>query len=248
MVSKLTTEISDNKLYIVIAALAIAVVLMAFASYNRPLAISGQEGEHTLYVSGSAEKSIAPDTVSLNIGVVVQASTAQKASDQNAVLMSEVTKELKNLGLGDRDIQTSMFSIRPVYKYNGAPTIEGYSASNNLRVTTKKLDMVSEIIDRSTAAGANEIAGVSFSVSDEKQKELRDELLSEAVEDASSKAKRLAKKLDVIIVGVKSSSISEGGFPQPFFEVAAMEGKAATPIQPGEVDVSLSVQVTYIVE
>ena len=245
----MTQEISNNKLYLVIAVLSIAILLMAFASYNRPLAIPGQEEEHTLSVSGSAEKSTAPDTASLSIGVVVQTSTAQKASDGNAVLMGAVIKELKNLGLEDKDIQTSMLSIQPVYKYNGARTIDSYSASNNVRVTTEKLDMVSEIIDRSTAAGANQIGGVSFSVSEEKQKELRDELLAEAVKDASSKANILAENLDVRIVGVKSSSISERGFPQQFLEVAAFaEERAATPIQPGEIDVSLSVQVTYIVE
>ena len=245
----MTQEISNNKLYLVIAVLSIAILLMAFASYNRPLAIPGQEEEHTLSVSGSAEKSTAPDTASLSIGVVVQTSTAREASDRNAVLMSAVMDELKNLGLEDKDIQTSMLSIQPVYKYNGARTIDSYSSSNNVQVTTRKLDIMNEIIDRSTAAGANQIGGVSFSVSDEKQKELRDELLAEAVKDASSKANILAENLDVRIVGVKTSSISEGGFPQPFFGVAAIaEERVATPIQPGEVEVSLSVQVTYIVE
>ncbi|MFU8767980.1 MAG: SIMPL domain-containing protein, partial [Candidatus Methanoperedens sp.] len=82
----MTQEISNNKLYLVIAALSIAIVLMAFALM--PRAIQGQE--NTLFVSGSAEKSIAPDTASLSIGVVVQASTAMMASDENAVLMSAV--------------------------------------------------------------------------------------------------------------------------------------------------------------
>lgn len=240
----MTQEISNNKLYLVIAALSIAIVLMAFALM--PRAIQGQE--NTLFVSGSAEKSIAPDTASLSIGVVVQASTAMIASDENAVLMSAVISELNNLGLEAKDIQTSMISIHPVYAFNGAQTIVSYSASNNVRVTTKELDIVSEIIDRSTAAGANQIGGVSFSISEEKQKEIRDELLAGAVTDASSKANKLAENLDIRIVGVKTASISEGGFPQPFFrDTAFVEERAATPIQPGEIEVTLSVQVTYIV-
>ncbi|MBE0522091.1 MAG: SIMPL domain-containing protein [Candidatus Methanoperedenaceae archaeon] len=240
----MTQEISNNKLYLVIAALSIAIVLMAFALM--PRAIQGQE--NTLFVSGSAEKSIAPDTASLSIGVVVQASTAMMASDENAVLMSAVISELNNLGLEAKDIQTSMISIHPVYAFNGAQTIVSYSASNNVRVTTNELDIVSEIIDRSTAAGANQIGGVSFSVSEEKQKEIRDELLAGAVTDASSKANKLAENLDIRIVGVKTASISDVGFPQPFFrDTAFVEERAATPIQPGEMEVTLSVQVTYIV-
>ncbi len=111
------------------------------------------------------------------------------------------------------------------------------------------LDKLSDIIDRSAAAGSNQIGGISFSISSEKQKELRDELLAEAVSDASTKANDLAKKLDVRIIGVKTASISEGGIMQPIFrEVSIAEGKAATPIMPGETKASLSVQVTYIVE
>jgi len=185
----------------------------------------------------------------LSIGVVIQAPTAKEASDKNAVSMNAIINELRNLGLLDKDIQTSFLSIQPVYKYNGVQTIEAYSASNNVKVTTKMLDKLTDIIDRSTAAGANQIGGVSFSVSAEKQKTLREELLTEAVSDASSKANDLAKKLDVRIVGVKTSSISEGGIVQPFLrEVSMAEGKVATPIMPGETKVSLSVQVTYIIE
>ncbi len=245
----MSEEISNNKLYYIILVLSIAVLLMAVVWFARPPAISGQKEEYTLSISGSSEKNVAPDTASLSIGVVVQSPTAKEASDKNAVSMNTVINELKNIGLQDKDIQTSFLSIQPVYKSNGAQTIEAYSAANDVQVTTTMLDNLSDIIDRSTAAGANQIGSVSFSVSQEKQKGLREELLSEAVSDASSKANDLAKKLDIRIVGVKTSSISDGGIVQPFLrEVSITEGKVATPIMPGEIKVSLSVQVTYIVE
>jgi len=179
----LSQEISNNRLYLVIVFLSIAIVLMAVVLYERPIAISEQIEEHTLAVSGSAEKSVAPDTASLSIGVVVQAPTSKEASDENAVLMNAVINELKDIGLQDKDIQTSYISIYPVYNYpeDGAPTIEAYSASNNVQVTTETLDKLGDIIDRSAAADANQIGGISFSVSEEKQKEYREELLAEAV-------------------------------------------------------------------
>lgn len=244
----MSQEISNNKLYSIIIVLSIAILLMAVVLFARQT-IAGQKEENTLSVSGSAEKNVASDTATLSIGVVVQAPTAKEATDKNAVSMNAVINELKKLELQDKDIQTSFLSIQPVYKYNGAPTIEAYSASNNIQVTTKMLDKLSDMIDRSTSAGANQIGSVSFSVSEEKQKDLQEELLTEAVSDASSKANNLAKKLDVRIIGVKASSISEGGILQPFFrEVSIAEVKAATPIMPGETKVSLSVQVTYIIE
>jgi len=245
----MSQEISNNKLYSVLFVLSIAILLMAVVLFAIPQAISGQKEINTLSISGYAERNFATDTASLSIGVVVQAQTAKDASNKNAGLMNAIINELKNLGLEDKDIQTSFLSIQPVYKSNGVPTIEAYSASNNVQVSTKMLDKLSDIIDRSTAAGANQIGGVTFSLSREKQKELQEELLAEAVSDASLKANNLAKKLDVRIVGVKTSSISEGGNPAPIFrEVSMAEGKTATPIMPGETKVSLSVQVTYIVE
>jgi len=244
----MSQEISNNKLYSVLFVLSIALLLMVVVLFARPQTIQVQKEDNTLSISGSAEKNVAPDTASLSIGVIVQAPTAKDASTKNAGLMNAVINELKNLGIQDKDIQTSFLSIQPVYQYNGTPTIEAYSASNNVQVTTKMLGTLSDIIDKSAAAGANQIGGVSFSVSKEKQKTLQEDLLAEAVSDASSKANDLAKKLDVRIVGVKTSSISEGGIFQPVFrDVAIAEGKAVTPIMPGETKVSLSVQVTYII-
>jgi uncharacterized protein YggE len=245
----MSQEIFNNKLYSVLFVLSIAILLIAVVLFARPQTISEPKEVNTLSISGYAEKNLAPDTASLSIGVVVQAQTAKDATNKNAGMMNAVINEIKTLGLQDKDIQTSFISIQPVYKYNGAPTIEAYSASNNVQVTTKMLDNLSDIIDISTAAGANQIGGVSFSVSQEKQKELQEVLLTEAVSDASSRANNLAKKLNVKIVGMKASSISEGGIIQPVFrEVSIAQGKVATPIMPGETKVSLSVQVTYIVE
>lgn len=243
-------ETSNNKLYYVLLTLSIAVVLLAAVIYANPFIRSDQSTENTIFITGDAQTNIAPDTASLSIGVVVQLPTAKEASDENAVLMSAVIKELKDLGLQDQEIKTSYVSVHPVYNYDGIRTIEAYSASNNVQVTTKSLDKLGEIIDRSTAAGANQIGGVSFTVSDEKQKELRGELLTTAVDDASAKATQLADNLGVKIVGVKSSSINEGRISSIYYELDAMadEEIAETPIEPGETTVSLSVQVTYIVK
>ncbi|WP_445475395.1 SIMPL domain-containing protein [Methanococcoides methylutens] len=243
-------EPSNNKLYYVLLALSIAVVLLAAVIYAGPFISSDQSTESTIFITGDAQTNIAPDTASLSIGVVVQSPTAKEASDENAVLMNAVIKELKDFGLQDNEIKTSYVSVYPVYSYDGEPTIEAYSASNNVQITTKSLDKVGEIIDRSTAAGANQIGGVSFTVSDEKRKELRDELVTAAVDDASSKADQLADSLGVKIVGVRSSSINDGQISPIYYEVPAMaeEAIARTPIEPGENTVSLSVQVTYIVK
>ncbi len=252
----MSQETSDNKLYVIIVILSIAIVVIAAGLYS--VAVAGTAGvklfnvttpgQKLLYVSGSASAFVVPDTVSISLGVLTQAPSARETSDKNAVSMNAVISALKNQGLTDKEIQTSVFSIQPVYSYpkdGGAPTITGYSASNNVVVTTRMVGNLSDILDKSVAAGANEVNGISFTVSEEKQKQIHDELLGGAVKDAREKADKLAESLGVKITGVSSTSISEGGIPQP---MALGIAEKAAPIQPGQTEVSLSVQVTYIIE
>ncbi len=247
-------ETSDNKLYVIIVILSIAIVVIAAGLYS----VAGTAGvklynvttpgQKLLYVSGSSSTFVVPDTVSISLGVLTQAPSAREASDKNSAQMNAVIGALKNQGLTDKEIQTSVFSIQPVYSYpkdGGAPTITGYSASNNVVVTTRMVGNVSDILDKSVAAGANQVNGISFMVSEEKQKQIHDDLLAGAVTDARGKADKLAESLGVKITGVSSTSISEGGIPQP---VALGIAEKAAPIQPGQTEVSLSVQVTYIIE
>ncbi len=247
----MSQENKNDKSYYVIIALSIVLVLMSATIYAISQSGPEKDTENTISMSGYAEQKVVPDTATLRIGVVVQDATAKEASDENAALMSAVMAELKAMGLQDKEIQTSYVSVYPVYNYSTTQTITGYSASNSVQITTTKLDNLSQIIDRSTAAGANEIGSISFSVSDEKQKQLSEDLMNEAVADASSKADALAKSLGVKITGVQTSSVSESGDSRVYYDHAmptAAEGAVSTPIQPGESTVSMSVQVTYYIE
>ncbi|TGC06933.1 SIMPL domain-containing protein [Methanolobus halotolerans] len=240
---------SNNKSYFIIVALSVVLLLMATTIYASSQSVSENGAVNTININGNAEKMVEPDTATMSIGVVIQAPTAKQAAQENAAIMSEVMEELNATGLQDEEIQTSQVSVYPVYNYDGKATIEGYSASNNVRVTTTKLDILGEIIDRSAAAGANQIGGISFTVSDEMEKELQEELISEAVADASSKAEMLASSLGVRISGVKTSSINDNSQPGIYYEreMAMDESSASTPVQPGKSPVSLSVHVTYII-
>lgn len=250
---KMPQENKNDKLYYVIIALSVVLVLMSATTYAISQSGSEKNTENTISVSGYAEQKVIPDTATLNIGAVIQSETAKEAADKNAALMSAVIAELKAMGLQDKEIRTSYVSVSPVYNYdaNDTQTIKGYSASNSVQITTKNLDNLSEIIDRSTAAGANDIGSISFSVSDEKQKQLREELMNEAVADASSKATTLAKSMGTEITGVYTLSVSENndsGVNYEYDMATTAKGAVSTPIQPGESTVSMSVQAMYHIE
>jgi uncharacterized protein YggE len=217
---------TSNKLYVLIVILSVAIVVIAAGFYAfvaggnagvKLFNITSYPEQKLISVSGSASTSVIPDTASISLGVLTQAATAKEASEKNAASMNAVINGLKNLGIQDKDIRTSFLSIQPVYNYSregGVPAIVSYSASNNVQVTTMMLDKLGDIVDKSVAAGANQVGGISFTVSEEKQKQIRGELLENAVKDAEDKAGKLAESLRVRIVGVKTASISEIGRAQ----------------------------------
>jgi hypothetical protein len=248
----MSQENKNDKSNLAIIALSVVLVVMSLTIYAISQSGSEQNTADTITMSGYAEEKVVPDTAALSIGVVVQADTAKDASDQNAAIMSAVVAELKALGLEEKEIQTSYVSVYPVYNYDKEQTITGYSASNSVQVTTTKIGNLSQIIDRSTAAGANQIGSISFSVSDDRQEQLREDLMNEAVADASSKANGLATSLGLKVTGVQTASISGNDDSRVYYSIAeapkdAAAGSVSTPIEPGESTVSMSVQVTYYI-
>ncbi len=245
----MSQETSESKLYMLIVILSIAVVVLAAGLYVSNVKNTASE-QRTISASGSASTFAIPDTASISLGVVTEAATAKEASDKNAEYMNSVISALKGMGLQDKDIRTSFLSLQPVYNYSreGTPIIVGYSASNNVEVTTTMLDKLGDIVDKSIASGANQVSGISFVISDEKQSQIRNELLSEAANDSETKASKLAESLNVKITGVEAASISEV-FPQPFVSTFAEKAAApVTPVLPGESKITLTVDVTYIIE
>jgi len=238
-------ERTNNKIYTFLVILSMAIVVIAATFYSFVVTTSPQD--RSISVSGTASTSVIPDTASMNMGVITQAATAKEASERNAASMNNVISALKNIGLLDKEIQTSSISIQPVYNYTrDVPVIVGYSASNSVLITTRNLEKLSDIMDQSITSGANQVSGISFMVSEEKQRQIFGELLSTAVNDAKSRANDLAKSLNVKVGNVKTSSITEG---IPVFPVmATLAEKTGTPIQPGESRITLSVQVTYLIE
>lgn len=242
---------SESKIYILLIVLAIAVALMAAAIYGN-LVFSESKTEHTLTVSGFSKENVVPDTASINIGVIVQGTNASEASNKNSNIMNNVISELKKTGLHDKEIQTSYISLQPVYD-NNYQNIVAYSATNSVQVSTENISILNDIIDKSKSAGANQIGSISFSISDKKQQEIHNQLYKTAISNASSKAQILASNLNVRIIGVQKVSVNEGlGIQAPASSIYSIDKTAnatvATPIQPGQNDVPLSIEVTYIIK
>lgn len=226
----------------------------------RPLAQSGstaavQSDSRLLtrvLVTGNSIVQAQPDTAILNISVVTQARAALDAQQQNANKSDAVVRALKSAVGAGAEIKTSGYSLQPqrVYKENQPPSIVGYEARNSVTVTLADLTKVGAVIDAASQAGANDVAGISFTL--RKDRPARDQALADATREAVSKAQVIATALGGRVVRIVE--VQEEGFerPRPVYldSVQTMRAQAAapTPIEVGTLDITSRVQMVAEVE
>ncbi len=206
-----------------------------------------QEG---IWVSGEGEVMAVPDIATLRLGVEVQAATVAEAQSQAAEAMDEVMDALTDNGVAEKDIQTQYFSIRQITKWDRdkeEQIVIGYRVTNKVTAKIREIDKAGVIIDAVAAAGGDltRIDSIDFSVDDPSA--YYEEAREKAMADAKAKAEQLAELADAKLG--KATYISESSqIPPPIYRQDIWEetvGVAETPISPGEMEISLTVQVAY---
>ncbi|MEW6641351.1 MAG: SIMPL domain-containing protein [Pseudomonadota bacterium] len=204
----------------------------------------------SITVSGDATLSVVPDRAEIDGGVTSEAKTAREAADANNKAMAGVLAALKASGIADNDIQTSRLSLQPQSTANrngnGPVQITGYRATNRVSLTLRDVTKVAGAIDSLVGAGANEISGISFSVS--QASKLLDDARSRAIADARRKAEIYAKAANVTL-GEPLSIAEEGApGPVPMYARKMAADVAATPVAPGSETLRIAVSVSYAIK
>jgi uncharacterized protein len=200
-------------------------------------------------VTGEASVSVAPDQAVIDGGVTTEAKTAHEAADANNAAMVKVLAALKGAGLEEKDYQTSRLSLQPKYAPDraGPTTINGYRASNHITIKVRDVAKVASIVDVLVGAGANEISGINFVVS--QASKILDDAREKAIADARRKAEIYAKAAGVTLGD--PTSISEEGSPSaPMFRsrMAMPMAATGTPVAQGEETLSVAVVVSWAIK
>ena len=233
----------------------------------------------TLSTSGTSTTEVRPDQLSVTVGVETNGTTAQEAVSQNANMTTGVIFAVRGLGIDENRIETSSYSVSPIYEYIQPlqPCIEiyppppgcetrqeiiGYRATNTVTVTLQVpfLRMVTttvpdvnagQVIDAAVGAGANRIDSVVFFISPDRQQEIRDTLITDAIASARQRANIAAEALEMTVSGVQSATINPIDFP--VFSAGLQEGAGAdrlsapTQILPGQQEVSTTVSIVFYI-
>jgi hypothetical protein len=201
----------------------------------------------TITVSGSGYVAAVPDQAQLSAGVATVAVTADTALAQNARKMTAVFAALTRLGVPERAIQTSNFSVQPQYAANTNGNLEkitGYQVSNQVDVRLDDTKKLGPALDALVASGANQINSVSFAIRDSET--LMTAARQAAVADALNRAQTYAKAAGAGIGSVLSIQENGNEGPRPMFAARRVESDAIfTPTAAGEQNVTANVTVTF---
>jgi uncharacterized protein len=202
-------------------------------------------------MTGEGSATAIPDQAEATLGITVSQPTVAAAQTQANEVINNITKDLKASGIEDKNITTQNYYINPDYDYSsGGNRIRSYTVSANLLVKFTDFDKLNSAIDRAVELGANQVGGVSFSLSDEARAKAQDQAREQAVTEAKRKADGLARAAGIKlgrIVNIQESSFAP---PVPIYRV--LEAKSAdlavpepTQIQPGATAVKLTVTLSY---
>ncbi|MBI3040162.1 MAG: SIMPL domain-containing protein [Chloroflexi bacterium] len=208
-----------------------------------------------IWVSGQGKVTAVPDIATLRLGIEAEAASVAEAQGRAAEAMDRVMTALTGNGVVKKDIQTQYFNITKVTRWddkNQRELIIGYRVTNIVTAKIRDIDKAGTIIDAVAEAGGDltRIDNIAFSVDDPSA--YYEAARQEAMAEAKAKAKQLAE-LSGVSLG-KPTYISENiQLPSPIYQTGAVfaaEKAAAveTPISPGEMEVSLSLQVVYAIQ
>ena len=202
----------------------------------------------TIVVTGTGRVSVQPDVADVRLGVTVARPSVEAARTEAARTMDAILAAVEAAGVARSDVRTAMLSVQPRYDYRDgrAPALTGYEIADIVEVTVRDLGTLGSVVDGTLGAGATSMDGLTFRLADPApaEREARVRAMAEARARADVLAGSAGLTIDGVIEVVEGTP-ARPPIPFPKAERMAMAGDVATPIEAGELEVAVSVTVTY---
>ncbi len=229
-------------------------LVLALALIGTVCAATDTSTEHVIQTTATGNVIGTPDRAQVTFSVQTENLDVRAAQSENAAKMSTVQDALIRSGIPKDALKTTGYTIYPVYEESTGlltPKIKTYRVTNSLTVTLHNVSLTGDVIDTAVANGVNRADSIQFMLSDEQAQALRTEALKEAVTRARSDADTVSAAMGTTITGIQRAEIS-GGYTPVYFQNYALDNAApkaagATPIQAGDITVSATVTVSYLI-
>lgn len=206
---------------------------------------------NTVDSTGTAKMTVPPDKVVVYLQIETKATTAEEAKNNNADISSKVMTDLDTIGISKTDIETENYNIYQDCEWTqSGQKCKGFIANNNIKISSKDFTNVGKVVDAGVNAGAL-VSYINYELSTEKQNEYKKTVLSQAGQDAKSKAEAIAAGVGKKIGDLVSVSASDYNYiPYPLFARAESVGSAdakqvATNLPAKSLEVTATVSAKY---
>jgi hypothetical protein len=229
---------------LLVALVVVAAGRQPYVVSTAAMPITTSTAELGVTTTGDATVAKKPDLAVIGVGVESQQSTASAAQSDLAGKAARLIARAKALGIADKDINTSEYSVGPYYT-PGSNTIAGYRAAEQLQLKWRTVDTVGKTLDALVQEGGATNIGVSFGLADVKA--AQSEARTLAVGDARARAQAMAAAAGVKLGQVlRVSDVSFAGYSSPSYGISAA-APATTQVPAGELNVTVTVEVAYAI-
>lgn len=240
------------KIFFMKKIILIIFVLISFAGLST-IAETVEKEHGFISVNMSETKEIQPNQAEITIGIETSDKSIKKASEDNKIIANNVYSALKSILAKDDYIKTNNYSVRPQYIYtkDNKKVLDKYIVVNTVIAKTKKVDLISKLIDTATEQGATNIDNLQFNATD--YDESCNEALAEIAQKAYKQAGSIAKSVNTSIAGVKtmSATCNPNNGPRPFYAMAAKvlsDNASPTPIESGKIKINVNLDASFYVK
>ena len=263
-----------NKTFILSAILVAGVLIFLFAVIGYQQKVLDQQNQNQITVSGEGKVYVKPDVALISLGVTTQGATVTDVTKSNTEKMNAVIDAVKALKIDEKDIQTTNYSLTPVYGNNYiVPTpvpmmyssgtgsissgtmirtgtiITGYKLEQDVQVKIRDFTKIGDVLSKSTTSGANLVGDLQFTIDNPEQ--FKEQARAKAIAKAKDNAKNLARESGVSlgkIINVYENYI----YPMAYSSNAklgmgssAVDSAPAPTIQPGQQEIDVTINLTY---
>lgn len=230
-----------------------------YASYTNP---------HTIVVTGTGEINAVPD-ISIITFTVRSSDTSgdtQKLQADLAAITGNIFPKLKALGIDEKDIETTNYSVNPKYGSQSCggkvqtmiyppvscntSVVTGYEASESVNVKVRDTNNVAKVLSAIADAKITEVSGPNFQI--DNPEKLKADARAKAIVDAKAKAKVLGKSLGIRLEKIISFSDNDGGYYPMTYKATAMDSAAGASAMPniatGEQKITSNVSITFEID
>jgi len=231
-----------------------------------------QQNNYQVTVSGTGKVYAKPDVALVSLGVTSQATTVAEVTKANTDKMNAVIEAVKAQGIDEKDIQTTNYSLTPVYDNNyyvmptavptsgagvsssgssmvrNGTTLKGYKLQQDVQVKIRDFTKVGDVLSQTTAKGANTVGDLQFTIDNPEQ--FKEEARAKAIAQAKSNAKNLASESGINL-GKLVNVYENYSYPMAYSSKAIgmggiAEDSVSTPtIQPGQQEINITINLTY---